>query len=80
MKRLSLSIFTSILTIFSVWAEAPAGYYKQCEGKSGKALLQELYSVIGDHTTISYKGLWSLYNTSDVKANGKIWDMYSTKE
>lgn len=80
MKRLSLSIFTSILTIFSVWAEAPAGYYKQCEGKSGKALLQELYSVIGDHTTISDKGLWSLYNTSDVKANGKIWDMYSTKE
>lgn len=57
----------------------PANYYKSCDGKSGEALLKQLESVVGPHTTVSYDGLWTLYRTTDVDANGKIWDMYSTK-
>lgn len=62
------------------WAAAPQNYYNQCENKGGQALLTALYNTVGAHTTVSYDGLWNVFNTSDVKPNGKIWDMYSTKE
>ncbi len=60
-------------------ADAPSGYYSSCEGKTGQSLLTSLYSTITNHTVISYDGLWDLYNTSDVRDDGTIWDMYSTK-
>lgn len=63
----------------SVSAAIPSGYYDKCEGKTGQALLEALYTTITSHTTVSYKGLWDLYKTSDIDENGKIWDMYSTK-
>lgn len=80
MKRFSISILASIASFLTLWAEAPAGYYWQCEGKSGRNLLEALYSTIGSHTTVSYDGLWNVYKTSDVRDNGRVWDMYSTKE
>lgn len=60
-------------------AQAPDGYYSSCEGKSGQELLSALYSKITDHTTISYDGLWDVFKTSDVRDDGTVWDMYSTK-
>lgn len=68
------------MTALSGQAAAPAGYYKSCEGKNGKQLLSALYNVIGSHTTVSYDGLWEVFKTSDVRDNGSVWDMYSTKE
>ncbi len=62
------------------WAEAPAGYYSACEGKKGAALLSALCDKIGPHTNVGYDGLWNVYKTSDVRPNGKVWDMYSTKQ
>lgn len=53
-------------------AAQPADYYKSCEGKSGEALLKQLNSVVGSHTNVGYDGLWNVYKTSDVDANGKI--------
>ncbi len=64
---------------FSSNAEAPSGYYATCEGRSGAQLLTSLHGVIGNHTALSYGDLWTLYASSDVDENGKIWDMYSTK-
>ena len=76
-----LSAITAILlgSGLSVSAAIPSGYYDKCEGKTGQALLEALYTTITSHTTVSYKGLWDLYKTSDIDENGKIWDMYSTK-
>ncbi|MBO4977696.1 MAG: endonuclease [Muribaculaceae bacterium] len=75
-------IFTAVLAAFFTTgaAEAPAGYYSRAENKNGRALLEALEDIVGPHTTISYDGLLSLYKTSDVYPNGKIWDMYSTKQ
>lgn len=73
-----LATFASLLGTNS-YAAAPDGYYDACEGKTGEALLTALYQTITNHTTISYNDLWTLYKTSDIDANGKIWDMYSTK-
>ncbi|MDE5607831.1 MAG: endonuclease [Muribaculaceae bacterium] len=80
MKKLIISLFTLWIAAFSGSAAAPAGYYKSCEGKTGKQLLSALYNVIGSHTTVSYDGLWEVFKTSDVRDNGTVWDMYSTKE
>jgi len=79
LKRFCILAVTAVFLSIYASAAIPSGYYDSCEGKTGEALLQALYSKIKGHTTVSYKGLWTLYKTSDTDANGKIWDMYSTK-
>ncbi len=75
--------FISLMAAFAFFgaaAEAPADYYKNCENKGGENLLKALYETVSSHTNVGYDGLWKVYRTSDVKDNGKVWDMYSTKE
>ncbi|MCB1184589.1 endonuclease [bacterium] len=55
----------------------PAGYYDTAEGLTGETLRGALHDIIDGHTTISYDGLYGAYYTTDVKPNGKVWDMYS---
>ncbi len=81
-----MNIFEKLSAFFAlaactVTAEAaePAGYYSSCENKSGAALLSALCSKVGPHTTVSYDGLWDVYKTSDVRPDGTLWDMYTTK-
>ena len=78
--RLLATLLATGAYFTSVFADAPSDYYSSCENKCGKSLLTALYEKIGPHTTISYDGLWTVYKTSDVRDNGKVWDMYSTKE
>lgn len=80
---MKLKIYTVLATAamgMAVYADAPAGYYAKCEGKSGKELLKALESVISSHTDVGYDGLWDVYHDSDVRDDGTIWDMYSTKD
>ena len=74
MKQLFL-IFT--LAIASVWAQIPTGYYNNASGLTGEPLHQALHDIIDGHTVLSYTSLWTHYQTTDVKPNGKVWDMYS---
>jgi endonuclease I len=75
------SVASMMLVVFgTAYAGAPTNYYSSCEGKSGQELLTALYNTITNHTTVSYDELFSLYSTTDVRANGTLWDMYSTKE
>ena len=61
------------------YAEAPAGYYKDAEGKNKAALLAALCDIVGPHTNVGYDGLWEVYRESDVRpGTNKIWDMYSS--
>lgn len=78
-QSLAIITFGACAPLFSASAAAPSGYYSSCENKGGRELLTALHSVINDHNDVSYAGLWTLYYTSDVDADGKIWDMYSTK-
>ncbi len=63
----------------AISATEPSGYYSSCEGKTGKAMLQHLETVIGNHTVVSYDNLYDVYDDSDRHPDGTIWDMYSTK-
>ena len=76
MKKLlfALILFFSACYIFG---QIPSGYYTNAQNKKGYALRYALYNIIKSHTTISYAGLWTAFQTTDVKPNGKVWDMYS---
>lgn len=78
--KASLWLALTALLSASAAAEIPAGYYSSCEGKTGQDLLKALYSTITDHTNVGYDGLWDVYKKSDVRADGTLWDIYTTKQ
>lgn len=83
MKRIVLSILCAIFTLSLVAksvtpAASLPGYYNDINGKSGKSLFDAVHVVskVG-YSSLGYKGLWTAYKTTDLRDNGKIWDMYS---
>lgn len=58
-------------------AQIPSGYYNTASGKSGQELKTALFKIIGPHTDVGYGGLFTVYQKSDIRPDGKIWDMYS---
>lgn len=64
-------------TSFFVWGQIPTGYYDSADGLTGYTLKSELHNIIDNHTDRGYSTLWDLYETSDVRDDGKVWDMYS---
>lgn len=83
MKRFFLltSIFFFALSLFAKSVTPAASlptYYEDINGKSGKSLFDAVHVVakVG-YSSLGYSGLWTAYRTTDVRDNGKIWDMYS---
>lgn len=83
MKKRNFKFITSLLIALSLplssYPAEPSGYYSDAEGKCGKSLLSSLNSKISSHTNVGYDGLWNVYKKSDVRADGTLWDIYSTK-
>ncbi len=52
-------------------------YYKNADGKKGEALKTAMCGIIYNRTEKSYDYLWTAFKTTDVRSDGKIWDMYS---
>ena len=76
MKQTLLSLL--LITIFVVSkAQAPANYYSTATGKTGATLKTALYNIIKGHTDVGYGGLYNAYKTTDERADGTVWDMYS---
>ena len=79
-------IIAFLITSFIGWAQIPAGYYDTATG-STYTLKTNLKKIIDDtndglaseHLSVDqgYAGLYTTYQTSDVKPNGRVWDMYS---
>jgi len=58
-------------------ANIPTGYYNSATG-TGFTLKTQLYNIINPHTTLVYgSGLWNLFQTSDVRSDGYVWEIYS---
>ena len=77
---------TSLLTflffiqtlIFVCYTQIPSGYYDKALGKSTAQLKTSLHSVISSgYKDNGYDYLYTIYETSDRRSDGKIWDMYS---
>lgn len=52
-------------------------YYQPADGKKGAALKTAMCGVIYDRTEQTYNSLWTAFSTTDVRDDGKVWDMYS---
>ena len=74
----SLAIFaTATVTALAQGPNDSGTYYKAADGKSGYALKTALFNIIKNPDVPSYDGLYTAYKTTDVRPDGKIWDMYS---
>ena len=76
--------FTAWLLILAAtgWAQGPndsGTYYEAADGKKGAELKTALCGVINPHLQRTYNQLWTDFEKTDKKANGKVWDMYSIK-
>ena len=52
-------------------------YYAPADGKKGAQLKTAMCGIIYNRTEKSYDNLWNAFKTTDVRSDGKIWDMYS---
>ena len=85
MKK-SFTLLTFLLCSLTSWAQIPAGYYSTATG-TGLTLKTKLKKIIDDVNDglapdrlafdQGYDGLHTTYLTSDIKSNGRVWDMYS---
>ena len=76
-KKLQLFVILALVcTLLS--AQSPIDYYNPAFGKSNIALRLALQDIIDGHTNVGYDGLWKVYRVSDIRDDGKVWDMYST--
>ena len=83
MKRTLLFILCSFFALalaaktVTPAASLPA-YYEDLQGKSGKSLFDAVQKVTKlGYSSLGYDGLWGAYKKTDIRDNGKIWDMYS---
>ncbi len=75
----------AVLTVFLILpqleaqssAKPDADYYATAYKLYGPALRTELHNIIKGHTSLGYDGLYTAYPTTDIKPNGKMWDIYS---
>jgi endonuclease I len=67
----------SVLIPFLGLAQIPIGYYDSAEGLNGTELREALKEIIDGHSVQSYGSLWTHFQSTDVKDDGKVWDMYS---
>lgn len=79
-KILFTTILIVVITHKILFCQIPSGYYTDAEGKTGAQLKTALFNKIKGHTDKGYTYVWTAFNTTDKKANGKVWDIYSSKE
>ena len=74
-----LMLLLSFLTL-SLFAQGPNNsdtYYKDADGLKGQALKTAMFKIIKTHNELSYKKLWTAFKRTDMRSDGKVWDMYS---
>lgn len=78
-KHWGLFIALQFITL-SLFAQGPNNtgtYYQSANGLKGKALKTAMFKIISKHNQLSYDGLWTAFKTTDMREDGKVWDMYS---
>lgn len=77
MKKVYCFLLCSLIGL-SIRAQIPTGYYDGTDGLTGNELRYKLHDIISNgHVTVSYDNLWTCFQTTDKRSDGKVWDMYS---
>lgn len=69
-----------LLSLTAARAQGPnqsGSYYKAADGKNGAALKTALCSIIFNRRERTYANLWTDFRETDMRPDGKVWDMYS---
>ncbi|MDR2834860.1 MAG: endonuclease [Bacteroidales bacterium] len=80
MKKVKYFLFYFILFYFinfNLLGQIPTGYYNGAENLTGDNLRTFLFNKIKTHTQLSYGDLWTAFQQTDKKSDGRVWDMYS---
>ena len=81
MKKVNLTALLLFFVLLVSAADIPDTYYTVANGKSDSVLKSTLSQIIKVGTRLSYgsgcSSTWGGFATSDVTADGKVWDMYS---
>ncbi len=79
MKLFRIIVLVSVCIFFGqdVIGQIPPGYYDNAAGLNGTQLQDTLHAITDDHTVATYSDLWDLFEQTDKKPNGKVWDIYS---
>lgn len=75
MNRFFILFFLSVA--ICIQAQEPTNYYITAVGKTGASLKSQLCAIVGPHTERTYAQLWTDFQTTDKRSDGKVWDMYS---
>lgn len=75
MKKTLLFIFT--VSVIISYGQIPPGYYNNALGLNGIPLKSQLHNIIKGHQVQTYNSLWTHFQKTDIKPDGKVWDMYS---
>lgn len=78
-KKLFSTLVLLTITLCT-WAQGPnnsGSYYQAADGKKGAELKTALCGIIYNRSERTYAQLWEDFKTTDVRNDGKIWDMYS---
>lgn len=73
----TVCLLATLLWCVGLTAQIPQDYYSAAKDKKGKALKTALYNIVSSHKALSYDTLWEAFKKTDVRSDGKIWDMYS---
>lgn len=81
-QKLVLGVIFVLNATFLSFGQIPANYYDAALGKSGRQLQEALSHIIDNQTVLFYGsdnpgGLWHAFRTTDVRADGTVWDIYS---
>lgn len=76
MKKHLLPVLLCLLSVVAL-AFDKTTYYAAADGKKGSALKTALCGIIYDHEARTYASLWEDFKTTDRRADGKVWDIYS---
>lgn len=76
MRVFKLSFFCFLLLSIA-YGQIPPGYYNSAQGLTGNPLKLALHNIIKNHNSVSYSSLWTHFQNTDKKSNGKVWDIYS---
>ncbi|MDP2209787.1 MAG: endonuclease [Bacteroidota bacterium] len=77
MKKIITLVCIVSTTVLGQNNQNRSDYYESAYKLYGTPLQVALHNIIKGHTVVSYASLWTHFQTTDKKANGKVWDMYS---
>jgi endonuclease I len=69
-----------LCSLFCSWiacAQIPPGYYDPAGGLNGQDLQSALHNIIKNHNAVSYSSLFLYFESTDIKSDNTVWDMYS---